>query len=82
MPKKSFKVRRRTVLLAETKRGVRITMKEMSLTHLSVFSGIGGIDIAGEWAGFHTIGQVELADYPFRGALQALAGCAEVERCL
>ena len=48
------------------------------LTHLSLFSGIGGIDIAGEWAGFRTIGQVELADYPFRGALQALAGCAEV----
>ena len=57
------------------------TRKKMSLTHLSVFSGIGGIDIAGEWAGFRTIGQVELADYPFRGALQALAGCAEMEGC-
>ena len=36
------------------------------LTHLSLFSGIGGGDIAGEMAGFETVGQVEMADYPFR----------------
>lgn len=38
----------------------------ISPTHLSLFSGIGCIDIAAEMAGFKTIGQVEIADYPYR----------------
>jgi DNA (cytosine-5)-methyltransferase 1 len=36
------------------------------LTHLSLCSGIGGIDIAAEWAGFNMVAQCEIDDYASR----------------
>jgi len=41
-------------------------MKQSEITHFSLFSGIGGIDLAAEWAGFETVGQCEIDDYATR----------------
>lgn len=39
---------------------------EKALTHLSLFTGVGELDLSAELAGFQTVGQCEFAPYPTR----------------
>lgn len=58
----------------------RLAFPDMIMNHVSLFSGIGGIDLAAEWAGFKTILQVEKNPFCLKRLVQLWPNVRRIER--